>query len=244
MNWTAYVDRPRPGLRRSHACKFSPDRSDLRSYPHETVTTPRPLTLDASGTERLAALRDEQLLVERVRAGDPLAFEMIFRRYYAAMRDLAESIVGSRSSAEDVVQDVFLAVWASRERLYIRSSLDAYLKQASRNTALRHATRPAAQSGSLDELISRSEDGASASLADTTPSPEAVMQAEATAAELARIAGTLPPRVSEVYRLSRVDGLSNRGIAQRLGISVKTVELHITRALSAFRAGLAKWDGD
>jgi RNA polymerase sigma-19 factor, ECF subfamily len=216
----------------------------LRREAHDAVTTPRPLTLDSSSTEKLAALRDEQLLVERIRARDPLAFEMIFRRYYGAMRGLAESIVGSRSVAEDVVQDVFLAVWASRKRLNIRSSLEAYLKQASRNTALRHTTRPAARSESLDELVANRADRACAALIDTNPSPEAAMQARATAAELARIAENLPPRVSEVYRLSRVDGLSNRGIAERLGISVKTVELHITRALSAFRVGLAKWDGD
>lgn len=205
------------------------------------MTSPTALSLDSFSAAKLAAHRDEQLLVERVRFGDPLAFELIFRRYYHAMCGVAENILHSRSGAEDVVQDVFLSIWTSREHWRVRTSLDAYLRQAARNTALSQTRRTgAARSVSLDHLVRGGSEDSSSALADAAPSAEQTVQAEDTAALVASIERTLPPRVSEVYRLSRKEGLSNRGIAEQLGISIKTVELHITRALTAFRSGLSK----
>ena len=215
------------------------------------MTEPGPVHPDrdpARGAD-LTARRDEQLLVERVRAGDPLAFEAIFRRYNRDLCAVAGRVVRSIAAAEDVVQDVFLAVWAGRERWQVTVSLQAYLRRAVRNMALRHASRADVQRcGPLPDAsppfplsaTRRGGQGVRPTLVDPGPSPEQQLEAATTAEEVARITATLPPRVREVYGLSRGEGLTHREIATRLGISPKTVELHLTRALAALRSALVR----
>lgn len=198
-----------------------------------TTPDPAPLCREAPRDGDLTRHLDEQLLVERVRAGDPLAFEVIFRRYHAELTAVAAWVLGSSTRAEDVVQDVFLAVWTAREHWQISTSVRAYLRRAARNMALRHASRAAER----DHHEIRPE------LAAPSTSPDERLDAAAMAEAAARAAASLPPRAREVYGLSRGDGLSTREIAERLDISPKTVELHLTRALGAIRTALARWRG-
>src|SRR5260221_1808954 len=90
------------------------------------------LTTDLDLTRQLA----EQLAVERVRQGDALALEMIFTAYRRELLELAQRIVGVPEIAEDVVQDVFVAIWARRERWQVTSSLRGYLRRAVHNGAV------------------------------------------------------------------------------------------------------------
>ena len=214
----------------------------LRRRSPTPVTKPGPVhpERDRARDVDLTARLDEQLLVERVRAGDPLAFEAIFRRYHGELCAVAEGVVGSRAAAEDVVQDVFLAVWAGRERWQVTVSVQAYLRRAVRNMALRHASRAEVQrSRPLAETAGAGAATHGPALVDPSPSPDQQLEAAATADEVARITAALPPRVREVYGLSRGEGLTHREIAERLGISPKTVELHLTRALAALRSRLS-----
>jgi RNA polymerase sigma-70 factor (ECF subfamily) len=197
----------------------------------------------------LGTHRDERLLVERVRLGDPLAFEAIFRAYHLELRQLAARIVGSLATAEDVVQEVFLAVWRGRERWRVASSLSAYLRRSVRNMSIRYAQcalASAAESIAATGGLNRgSPEGSRLAnvleLVDRSPSPQENAEGAALAAEVDRVAATLSPRTSEVFNLSRREQLSNREIAERLEISLKTVEMHLTRALSALRSALTPW---
>lgn len=199
---------------------------------------------DARSGIDLTASLDDQLLVERVRAGDPLAFEAIFRRYHQELCGVAERVVGARVAAEDVVQDVFLAVWKLRDHLRA-GSLQAYLRRATRNMALRHASRAGVRRvESLDELEPAAVAARGDRLVDVAPSAQEDVEAAALAQEAEQIVATLPPRMREVYQLRRDSGLSNREIAERLQISQKTVEVHLTRAFALLRSALAKWRTD
>lgn len=191
----------------------------------------------------LAARFDEQLLVERVRAGDPLAFEVIFRRYHHELCGVAEQVTGSRAAAEDVVQDVFLRIWNLRQRWNVTVSVQAYLRRAVRNVALRQLSRASARG---HESLHAGEDASGSSargpvLVDPGASPEQYAEAAAMAGEIAEAAANLSPRAREVYGLSRDKGLSTKEIAARLDISPKTVEIYMTRALTVLRAVAARW---
>jgi len=215
------------------------------------VTTPNSLyeSLDRQREVDLGTQRGERLLVERVRLGDPLAFEAIFRAYHLELRQVAGRIVGSLATAEDVVQEVLLAVWRRREGWQLAISLSAYLRRSVRNVAIRHARYAAAHAtesmGTTGGLNRESPEGSRVAnvleLVDRRPSPQENAEAAALAAEVDRVAATLSPRTSEVFNLSRREQLSHREIAERLEISQKTVQMHLTRALSALRAALAPW---
>lgn len=204
---------------------------------------PEPARGAGSGVDLTQRL-DEQLLIARVRASDPLAFEAIFRRYHRELCAVAEAITGSGAAAEDVVQDVFVAVWSLRERWHVKVSLSAYLRRATKRAAHGHTRGGFVKRAvPLAELVA--EDTASADrgtmLVDGAPSPHEETETGMLAAQIEAAVNALTPRPREVYRLSREQGLSIPEIAARLEISRKTAEMHLTRALAALRRVRAKW---
>ncbi len=177
---------------------------------------------------------DEQLLAERVRSGDAVAFEAVFRRYHRELRESARRVTGSLAMAEDVVQDVFLVFWRSRERLHIGRSLGAYLHRAVRNAAMRQCSRRAERAVSLDDVLDANRP-LRQTLISPAPSPLDQVEHSFLVDDLEDATANLPPRAREVFTLSRREQLTNREIATRLSLSPKTVEMHLTRALSVLR---------
>ena len=145
-----------------------------------------------------------------------------------------------RAVAEEVVQDVFLAIWVGRARWRVAVSLGAYLHRSVGNVAVRTAG-----SHSRGGVLGAEIDGAIARIPDRfrDPSPEPDKRAEQAALALAVSSATrdMPPRARDVFMLSRERELSNREIAATLGVSVKTVESHMRRAFMVLRARLVAW---
>lgn len=171
-------------------------------------------------------------LVEQLRGGSREAFDVIFRRYYASLVHLAQSVLGDRGAAEEAAQDVMVELWRRRHQLVLDSTLNAYLLRAARNRALNQLRH--------DRVVRQAEP----LLANEQPSPPradaAAHEHELEAAVRAAVAG-LPERCREVFELSRVHGLRYAEIADALDISVKTVEAHMGKALRLLRDALAPW---
>jgi len=186
------------------------------------------------------ARRDEQLAVQRVREGDALALEMIFTAFHEELLAHARQVVQSPAVAEEVVQDVFLAIWTTRERWSIRTSLHAYLWRAVHNVATRAGasrTRGPARGIVLEDA----ERAVPARFADAAVAPDVLAERSALADAVVKAERTMPPRAREVFALRHQHDLSNREIASTLGISQKTVETHMTRALATLRKHLTGW---
>src|SRR5215218_3407024 len=85
---------------------------------------------------------DDRELLNRLHAGDPAAFDSIFRAHYAYLVAFAQGLLRDRAAAEDAAQEVMLELWRRRSDVAIQESLRAYLLRATRNRALnqlRHA---------------------------------------------------------------------------------------------------------
>jgi RNA polymerase sigma-19 factor, ECF subfamily len=202
----------------------------------EPSQSPRPVSpLD------LTVRHDEQLAVARVRQGDALALEMIFLAFHAELLELGERVTGSRALAEEVLQDVFLAIWRGRARWHVATSLRPYLRRAVERTGSRtrsSRTRGGTSGTSLDSIA---PSGKSPEFADRSPTPADNAAYEDLHAAFDRATAAMPPRARDVFLLRRTEELSNQEIARRLGVSVKTVETHMTRALRFLRRRLAAW---
>lgn len=169
-------------------------------------------------------------VVARIRAGERDAFERLFRAWYPRLADHAFRLVASRDVAEDVVQEVFVAVWRNRASLPEEGRLAAYLHRAVRNRSMnamrrdRTAQAWVARQGAPEEV-------------------PAVAELRLEQADLRRALrdalAALSPRAREVFLLSRDGGLTYPAIAETLGISVKTVEMLMGRALKTLRERLA-----
>jgi len=176
-------------------------------------------------------LTDRELL-EGLRRGRQEAFDTIFRTHYPELVGAAERLLRGRGQAEEVVQDVMLELWRRRESLAIDESLRAYLFRATRNRALNVIRHERVVQAAAPYV--RAEH---ASAAEAEPN---LLQGEIDAA-LADALRTLPPRCREIFELSRVQGLRYSDIASVLGLSVKTVEAQMGKALRLLREQLASW---
>jgi RNA polymerase sigma-70 factor (ECF subfamily) len=141
-------------------------------------------------------------------------------------------MVRSRAVAEEIVQDVMLELWRRRESLADESSPQAYLFQSTRNRSLNHIRH---------ERVERmGEPFAAREQAMDAPAQSYVVEEEIRIA-LKHAVETLPDRCREVFELSRVHNLKYAEIAQVLGISVKTVEAQMGKALRVLREELRPW---
>jgi RNA polymerase sigma-70 factor (ECF subfamily) len=171
-------------------------------------------------------------LTDRLRRGDEAAFDAIFRAWYPSLVRAAESLVRSRAVAEEIVQDVMLELWKRRETLDANTSAQAYLFQSTRNRSLNHLRHERVERQAEPQL-SRSE-------AVDAPADSLMVEREIHQAMRRAVEG-LPQRCREVFELSRTHGLKYAEIAQTLGISIKTVEAQMCKALRVMREELAPW---
>jgi RNA polymerase sigma-70 factor (ECF subfamily) len=175
---------------------------------------------------------DDRALLARLKAGDQDAFEAIFRAHYAHLVVIARGMLHDRAAAEDAAQDVMLELWRRRGDLSVHESLRAYLLRATRNRALnqiRHANVQRRAAPHLTGDDAADAIGTSELLADELRDAIRLAIAE------------LPRGCREVFEMSRSGGLRYAEIASALGISVKTVESQMGKALRHLRDRLDPW---
>lgn len=175
---------------------------------------------------------DKDDLIERLRQGDEAAFDAIFRAWYPSLVRAAESLVRSRAVAEEVVQDVMLELWKRRENIATDSSPQAYLFQSTRNRSLNYLRHQRVERDAEPQL-SRDEG------VDSTA--HSLVVEEEIHVAMKRAVNRLPVRCREVFELSRTHQLKYSEIAEVLGISIKTVEAQMGKALRILREELAPW---
>lgn len=169
-----------------------------------------------------------------MRLGDESALETIFRTYYPGLVGFVRRYVKGTDIAEELVQDLFLKIWSRRGSLGEIDSVKTYLYRAARNTALNHLRRRKLEHEWMEK---------EASIVSEDPGQEG--DEPVTESELAMAVRSavdkLPPRCREVFVLSRDGGLTYSEIAKSLGISIKTVETQMGRALKALRSSLSAY---
>lgn len=164
---------------------------------------------------------------------DPAWLERIFRDHYAELCSFVFGYTASDEAAEDIVQDLFLSIWRDLDRWMEQESVRVLLFVAARNRALDYLRHRRVRERHAQRTVAEAVSGVIAPAAD-----DAVVNQEIREA-LDEAIGTLPDRAREVFLLNREEGLTYREIAERLGISIKTVETQMSRSLKKLRARLA-----
>jgi RNA polymerase sigma-70 factor (ECF subfamily) len=175
---------------------------------------------------------EEFKLFERIKNGDEKAFETLFHKYYSYLCLYATKIISDDSAAEEIVQDFFVKIWEKREQLKIETSFNNYLFRSVKNLCINYIQHNKIKLRHAQNVISKMENIYS----DDYSFPEI---------ELAQIIeesiNSLPEKRREIFRLSRQDGLKYQEIADKLNISIKTVETQITLALKTLRDKLKNY---
>lgn len=166
--------------------------------------------------------RPEKEMIRLIARGDEQAFEELFRSVYARLVVYAVHYMGDRQEAENIVQMVFIKFWEKRRDLKIRS-LNNYLTVAVRNACLNELRRQRPWY-SVDEQFHLPDSQADEELPD-----EALLEHVREAIE------QMPPQRRKIFKMGRFDGLKYKEIASALGISPKTVEVQMGKALKTLR---------
>ncbi|MEM1321825.1 MAG: RNA polymerase sigma-70 factor [Bacteroidota bacterium] len=169
---------------------------------------------------------DEQLLA-LLKAGDRGAFRQLFDRYYKYLLVTVINISGDRELAREVGQEVFFEVWKKREQIAVKGPLKSYLRRAAVNRMLNQLKARRLQyldDEQMPELSTRPADD-----------PQQQLQADDLQSIIQQAIDALPERCRLVFTLCRLEGLSHKEVAAQLGISTKTVENQMLKALKQLR---------
>lgn len=169
-------------------------------------------------------------IIRRIRKGDVAQFESLFRSFYVSLVRYALSFVRDHDTAGEIVQDVFYRIWAGRERISIKKSLSAYLFRAVHNSCLHLLEHRKVVEKHEREIIRERE--------TNSGSTSELVQYNELLSAVADVLERLPPKYGQIFCMHRFEGLKYAEIAEKLQISVKTVEAGMSRALKEFRKAL------
>ena len=170
-------------------------------------------------------------LFGRVKSGDVKAYESIFKSYYQPLCNYARLLMDNDlEEADEAVQQVFLNVWDKRANIEINTAIQAYLYRAVKNECLNKIKHNKVKRMYQKEM-EYSGEGSVDTTNDTVLSKELELK-------IKEAVGTLPEQCRLIFQLSRFEGKKYNEIAEDLGISPKTVENQIGKALRIMRVQL------
>lgn len=171
--------------------------------------------------------------------GSEKAFRSIMDHWYSRLYNFANGYLNNEENAKEVLQDVFLRLWDHRQKLAVNTVLNAYLFTLTRNRCIdiirREKLMLQFRTDKLKEYnhLTENFDALSDPILDNLFAMEVQT-------EIINAINELPDQCRKVFLLSRSNGLKNREISEKLGLSEKTVESHLTKALKTIRLLLEK----
>ena len=165
-------------------------------------------------------------LIIGVRGNDLNSFEKMFLIYRVKIFNFSYKYLRSREDAEEVVQDTFVKIWENRATLNEDLSFNSYLFTIAKNIIINKVRKKVAEPRVFDTIVEHSAQ-------DESTENEIIYRDITSVAE--RAIQNLPAQRQLVYNLSRKDGLTYEEIGTQLGISSRTVEAHLRKALKSIR---------
>lgn len=169
------------------------------------------------------------ILIERMKAGDRESFNQVFRRYYSPLVRFCVRFVADTDIAAEIVQDLFVKLWLNREKLSFNTSFESYMLTSVRNSAITYINKERSHAEANLRVFSDESDN---------NDPSETLQSNNLEESYRQILKTMPEKRREVFLASRFEGLKYAEIAEKLGISQKTVEAQMSAAIKQLREGL------
>ncbi|MFW6290480.1 MAG: RNA polymerase sigma-70 factor [Mariniphaga sp.] len=180
---------------------------------------------------------EEANIIKRLKKGEQSAYELLFRTYYIPLCIYAQRYLERKDLAEDIVADTFLNIWRNRKKIEIKISLKAYLFQAVCKNSLNHL-RKAKKELLMEDHTSTSTFAAEANHHNGNELPSDILFIKELGEKIRQGVLNLPPQQQTTFKLQRYEGKKNREIAEIMGLSVKTVEMHLAKAVVSLRKHL------
>ena len=173
-------------------------------------------------------------IVEGLILGDEKTYILLFREYYVSLCAYSRRYVGRKDIAEEIVSDTFMKIWENRESLKINTSIKAYLFQAVCNNSL-YYLRKLKNENQLIEYFqdTKSENIGFAAISEEIEEQSLIM--ENISQKIDEAIKLLPEQQRRAFRLKRIEGKKTKEVAEIMGLSVKTIEMHLSKATLKMR---------
>jgi RNA polymerase sigma-70 factor (family 1) len=180
------------------------------------------LRLSANELHTTVQLRELQI---RVANGDEVAFTRLYVHFGKKLIHFAISLVRSREISEELVEDVFVKLWANRSTITDIENITVYLYVAVKNKSLNSLSQKA------KELIAAPFDYLDTTLDEFASDPYDIMITSEMMANMQLAIDELPPRCKMIFKLIREDGLKYKEVSDILNISVNTIDAQMAIAV-------------
>lgn len=164
--------------------------------------------------------------IAALQQGDHKAFEEVFTTYFDKVKYLLTGLLRSESEAEELAQDIFVKLWMNRESIDPGKAFNTYLYTIARNTALNYLKH---------KLVEENFKNCFNDLDVAADSSDEILFAKEISLLMEMTVCRMPAQRRTIYQLSRGKGISNTEIAEKLGITKKTVENQLSLALQEIK---------
>lgn len=180
-------------------------------------------------------IQEDRKLIEDIRDGKEGAFEKLFKRYYKNLCVYALKYIPDELIVEDLVQEMFQKLWEKRDNFYITTSLDSYLFRSIHNLAINYINHEKIKNGYKDRVIKGYKE-------KVYNDDNAYWELDLETIVNKNIED-LPDRRRQIFKMSRFEDMKNQEIADKLNVSIKTVEAQMTQAIKFLRDRLKDYVG-
>jgi RNA polymerase sigma-70 factor (ECF subfamily) len=180
----------------------------------------------------LLVKNDEKKILQNLIHGDRLAFEKIFQLYFERIYYFTIKYLNNREDAEEITQEVFVKLWNRRQAIKTELSFSSYLFMIAKNAVI-DVLRKKQKEAALSEELKQKRSG------NYSPADSTLEYKELNNIVVSAI-NDLPEKRKQIFLMIREEELSYKEIAEKLSISVKTVETHMRLALQQLRKAIGE----
>lgn len=166
---------------------------------------------------------------DNIRKGDKNAFETVFKSYYRILCSYANQIIADSDNSEEIVQEIFFQLWQKKEFLFIETSLKSYLFRAVHNSCINFIKHNKIKKAYSSNYLHQNE---------TSGSQYNLDESDELKDLIGKAVEQLPPERKKVFMMIRYEDRKYQEVADILGISVKTVENQMGKAMQFLRETL------
>lgn len=178
-------------------------------------------------------LKSEIQWIKAFKKGDEIAFRSLFDRYHKRLYSFLFAMLKSREDVEEIVQETFLKIWESREQFLEGYPFDAWMFRIARNATLNYTRKK------VNRTVVEKHLEFFADLSEGSADQYILFQE--TQSIIEAILNGLPPKRKEIFLLQKIEGLSRQEIAEKLGISIITVDHQLFKANKFVREEIRKY---
>jgi len=169
--------------------------------------------------------------------GDEETYIFLFREYYVSLCAYSRRYVGRKDIAEEIVSDTFLKIWENRKILEINTSVKAYLFHAVCNNSLNFLRKLKTENNLEEYFRETSSENISFEVTSQEIEEQSLIM-ESMGHKIEEAVSLLPEQQQRAFRLKRLEGKKTKEVAEIMGLSVKTIEMHLSKATLHLRQNL------